>query len=224
MDKIRVLVADDHPAFREGLCWFLAEEPDMEIVARAEDGEQALHLAMELQPEVVIIDVAMPKVNGIQAAQQIKTALPETSILMLSAFDYESYLLASVRAGAAGYMLKSTPVADLVNAVRMVNRGEALFDYKSISKILDQIVIGDGTINKVSSELHRRELDVLKLAAKGMSNKEIAESLWISERTVQTHMFNIFKKFRVSSRIEAVLHGLHEGWFTLDDIPQREET
>ena len=224
MDKIKVLVADDHPAFREGLCRFLAEEQDMEVVGQPEDGEQTVRLASELKPDVAVIDVAMPKINGIEAARQIKSVSPKTTILMVSAFGYESYLLASIRAGAAGYMLKNAPVSDLVNAVRMVHRGEALFDLKAISKILGQLAVEEGTIKRVPSELHHRELETLKLAARGMSNKEIAESLGISERTIQTHMFNIFKKLEVGSRIEAVLHALQEGWFTLDDLPKREET
>lgn len=224
MEKIKVLVADDHPAFREGLCRFIAEEQDMEVIAQPEDGEQAMQMARELLPDVAVMDVAMPRVNGIEAARQIKTMLPSVTILMLSAFDYESYLLASIRAGAAGYMLKSTPVGDLVNAVRMVYRGEALYDLKTISKIMSQLTIEGDNIKKVPSKLHSRELEVMRLAARGMSNKEIAENLGISERTVQTHMSNIFKRIKVSSRIEAVLYAIQEGWLTLDDLPKREET
>ena len=219
MEKISVLVADDHPAFREGLCRFLGEEEDLEVIAKPADGEQAVRLAKELLPDVAIIDVAMPKLNGIEAAKQIKAACPNTAILMVSAYSYESYLLASLRAKAAGYILKNASLDELINAVRMVHNGEAVFDFKSISKVLGQLTTDEDTERKMLAELHHRELEVLKLAAKGRSNKEIAEELGISERTVQTHMVNIFRKLEVGSRTEAVLHALREGWLNLDDLP-----
>ena len=219
MKKIRVLVADDHPTFREGLCHFLENEKDMEVVARPTDGEETVRLAKELLPDVAIIDVAMPKLNGIEAARQIKAANPTTAILMVSAYAYESYLLASVRVGAAGYLLKTAPVSELISAVRSVISGEAVFDLKGISKILGRLATEPGAESKGLEGLHDREVQILKIAAKGQSNKHIAEKLGISERTVQTHMFHIFKKLEVGSRTEAVLRALREGWLTLDDLP-----
>lgn len=219
MEKIRVLVADDHPVYREGLCRFLGEEGDIEVVARPEGGEEAVRLAEELRPDVVIIDVAMRPLNGIDAARQIKSISPDTAILMLSAFGYESYLLSSLHAGAAGYMLKNARINDIISAVRMLFRGEAVFDLKGISGILGRLQ-GEGDYRQRQFvELHSREVEVLKLAAKGMTNKEIATNLGISERTVQTHIFNILRRLGVGSRTEAVLHALREGWFTLDDLP-----
>ncbi len=219
MNKIKVLVADDHPTFREGLCHFLTEEKDMEVVAKAADGEETVRLAKQLLPDVAIIDVAMPKLNGIEAARQIKAACPTTAIFMVSAYGYESYLLASVRAGAAGYLLKNAPVGELISAVRSVRSGEAVFDLKAIGKILARVATEEGGERKGLGRLHQRELQILKIAAKGLSNKHIAEQLGIGERTVQTHMFNIFRKLEVGSRTEAVLHALREGWLTLDDLP-----
>lgn len=218
MKRIKVLVADDHPAFREGLCRFLEEDKDLEIVARPEDGEETVRLAKELLPDVAMIDVAMPKLNGIEAARQIKEACPETAILMLSAFGYQSYLVASLRAGAAGYMLKNTPIDDLISAIRLVHSGEGVFDLKTISTVLAQVTADNGAERKVLASLHRRELEVLKLVAKGTKNKKIGEELNISQRTVQTHLVNIFRKLKVSSRTEAVLHALREGWIVLDDL------
>lgn len=216
--KIRVLVADDHPAFREGLCRFLEEQPDIEVIARAQDGEEAVRLAEELVPDVAILDIAMPEVDGIKAAQQINVTCPTTAVLMLSAFDYESYVLASMRAGAAGYMLKSSPVIELISAVRLLHTGEAVFDMKTVSQVLRHL--GDGEAGKESPlELHQRELEVLRLAARGASNREIGEELGISERTIQSHMVNIFRKLGVGSRTEAVLHALREGWINLNDLP-----
>ena len=219
MERIKVLVADDHPAFREGLCRLLEEEGDLEVVARAADGEEALRLAKELLPDVAIIDVAMPEVNGIEAAKQIKASCPATAILIVSAYRYESYILASLRAGAAGYLLKNAPLRELINAVRFVHAGEAVFDLKATSSILRRLVADNAEERRRLRRLQHRELEVLRTAAKGMSNKEIAAELVISERTVQTHMVNIFKKMGVSSRIEAVLRALKEGWLSVDDLP-----
>lgn len=219
MKKIRVLVADDHPVFQEGLCRLLEAENDIEVVAKAATSEETVRLAKDLMPDVAIIDVAMPSFNGIEAARQIKGACPTICILMLSAFGYESYLLASLRAGAAGYLLKTTPPRELVSAVRSVDTGEAVFNMKAISKTLRHLTAEESEQKKGAGELHHRELEVLKLAAKGMSNAKIATELCISDRTVQTHMFNIFGKLTVGSRTEAVLRALREGWLTLDDLP-----
>ena len=219
METIKVLVADDHPAFREGLCHFLENEKGLEVVAKATDGEEAIRLSKELLPDVAIIDVAMPKVNGIEAARQIKAACPATAILMLSAYGYESYLLTSLRLGVAGYVLKDAPVSELISTVRLVHIGEAVFDLKAISKVLDHLGTDGAGARRGLGEIHPRELQVLKSAAKGISNKAIAEELHISERTVQTHMVSIFRKLKVGSRTEAVLHALREGWLNLDDLP-----
>jgi DNA-binding NarL/FixJ family response regulator len=217
--KIKVLVADDHPVFREGLCRLLEDEKDIEVVAQAADGKEAIKLAKELLPDVAIIDVVMPGVGGIEATRQIKAACPATAILMVSAYAYEAYILASLQAGAAGYLLKNALSSQLVNAIRLVHGGEAVFNFKAISKSMRRIIGDKGELKGSLEGLHRRELEVLKLAAKGLSNKEIAAELFISERTVQTHLVNIFRKLKVGSRTEAVLHALKEGWLTLDDLP-----
>jgi DNA-binding NarL/FixJ family response regulator len=219
MDKIRILIADDHPTFRDGLCRFIAEESDLEIVGKAINGEEAVRLAKELTPDVAILDVAMPKLNGIEAAKQIKAIYPGIAILMISAFKYESYMLASLRAGAAGYVIKTAPIGDIINSIRLVNTGEAVFDMKVVSNLLSRIATEEGRTKKGLARLQNRELEVLKLAAKGMSNSQIATELVISKRTVQTHMVNIFKKLEVGSRTEAVLHALREGWLIPDDLP-----
>ena len=219
MEKTKVLVADDHPAVREGLCRALEAEEDIEVIAQAVNGEEAVSLAKELELDVAIIDAAMPGLSGIDAARQIKEYCPMIAILILSAYDYRSYVLAALRAGVAGYLLKSTPLNDIVSAVRMVHNGEAVFDLKVVADILPRL---GNTTDKSSvhlGELHGRELEVLKLAAKGISNREIARQLYIGERTIQTHFVNIFRKLRVGSRTEAVLHALKNGWLTLDDLP-----
>jgi two-component system, NarL family, response regulator LiaR len=218
LGKIRVLVADDHPVFQEGLCRLLTEEEDIEVVARAASSEDAIAKAVQFKPDVAILDVAMPRSNGIAAAKQMRLDCPETAVLMISAFDNQPYILASIDAGAAGYLLKNTAPRELIAAVRAVNKGEAVFDLKALSSAVNQFRGAHGEKNG-SGRLHTRELDVLKLAAKGMSNKEIAKQLVISDRTVQAHMVNIFRKLNVNSRFEAVLHALRDHWFTLDELP-----
>jgi len=219
MGKIRVLIADDHPVFREGLCHLVEREEDLQCVATAANGEEAVRLAKEVLPDVAVIDIAMPNLNGIEAARQIKISCPTTAILMVSAFGYESYVLASLRAGAAGYLLKSAAPQELCNAIRSAYAGEAVFDLKAASKILARLAAEKGEDQRGLEELQPRELEVLKLAAKGMTNKQIAERLFVSGRTVQSHLVNIFRKLRVGSRTEAVLRALREGWLTLDDLP-----
>lgn len=219
MNKIKVLIADDHPAFREGLSRLLSAEEDLEVVAQAADGQETVSLAKELVPDVIIIDVAMPKLNGIEAAKQIKEACPNTAILMVSAYGYESYVLAALQARAAGYLLKNTPVREIISAIRSAHLGQAVFDFKIVDKIMRRVATErmDGT--RGPGGLHQRETQVLKLVAKGMSNKEVAQELVISERTVQTHLVKIFRKLGVSSRTEAVLRSLKEGWLNPDDLP-----
>ena len=219
MEKIKLLIADDHPPFREGLSKLLEEEPDMEVVAKPADGDEAVNLAKQLQPDVAILDVAMPKLNGIEAAKQIKAACPNTAILMISAYGYEPYLLASLQAGATGYLLKSSPLRELISAVRSVHSGQAVFDLKAVGKVLDRLAVNQGGEVVSRQRLQSRELQVLRLTAKGISNKEIGKELKISDRTVQTHLIRIFRKLGVSSRTEAVLRALREGWLTLDELP-----
>jgi len=224
MKKIKILIADDHPSFREGLCRLLNEQEDMDVVAVASDGQETIGMTEELLPDVVIIDVSMPKTNGIEAARQIKQTCPNTSILMVSAYSYEAYVLASIRAGASGYLLKNAPVGQLISAVRLVNTGEGVFNLKATGKILSRMATDKNKKEASLTELRDREAEILGLAAKGMTNKEIAEQLFISERTVHTHLTNIFIKLKVSSRTEAVLYALREGWLTLEDLSRRYET
>jgi len=224
METIKIMVVDDHPAFRDGLSRLLQEEADLEVVATPGDGEQAVELAVKLKPNVIVMDISMPKMNGIEAAKIIKANNPGIAILMVSAYSYQSYVLAALRAGAAGYLLKNAPLQELMKAIRMIYTGEGVFDMKVTGNLLRRLAEDKGERRKDVEELHPRELEVLTLAAKGSGNKEIAGELEISERTVQTHLVNIFRKLRVSSRTEAVLQGLRQGWLTLDDLPINPET
>ncbi len=216
--KINILIADDHPAFREGLACLLRDESDFAVVSVAGDGEEAVESAKRLRPDVAIMDISMPKLNGIGAALQIRTMCPSTAVLILSAYSYQSYTLEVLRAGALGYLPKNTPLNKLFNAIRMVHSGEAVFNLKAIDKVLARFSPGRIEERKYPHELHTREVQVLKQVAKGISNKGIAGQLGISERTVQTHLVNIFNKLHVNSRTEAVLCSLKEGWLSPEDL------
>ena len=218
MEKIKVLIADDHPAFREGLAQLLNREEDIEVIAEAPDSQQAVALAEELQPDVALIDVAMPGINGIEAAKQMRNISPQTAIIMLTAYDYQAYILTCLRIRAAGYLLKSSPVAEIINAIRTTYSGHGVFNLKVLSSAMQRWA-GEKSDEKFTLEgLHERELQIIRLVAKGMSNREIARQLIISERTVQTHVHKIFEKLGVSSRTEAVLYCLKEGWLTMEDL------
>ncbi|MCR4393392.1 MAG: response regulator transcription factor [Dehalococcoidales bacterium] len=217
MEKIRVIIADNHPAFREGLCRLLSDEKEIEVVGQAGDGEEAVNLARELKPDVAIVDVAMPKMSGIEATKHIKESSPETAVLIVSAFNYQTYILASLRAGAAGYLTKDTPIRELITAVRLAHAGDGIIDRNAANNIIRHL-ISDKNGKKGNLDLYPREIEVLKLTARGMRNKEIARELNISERTVQAHLSNIFSKLEVDSRTEAVLQALKEGWLDICDL------
>lgn len=222
MVKIRVMVTDDHPAFREGLTQLLGEEEDMEVIATPGNGEQALESAKSLKPDVAIMDISMPKLNGIETAKQLGEISPDTAILMISAYNYPSYVLTSLRAGAVGYLMKNASLSKIISAVRMIHSGDSVFDLKVTGKILCRLAAGKVEMDQ-DQELHPRELQVLDLAAQGKGNKEIGNQLSISERTVQTHMVNIFRKLQVNSRTEAIIKALKEGWLILDELTAKEE-
>ena len=221
MDKIKILIADDHAVVREGTRHILEQEPDLEVVAEAGDGEEAVRLATGCKPDVAIIDVAMPKVDGIEATKQIKALYPSVAVLILSAYDDDQFVFSLLEAGAAGYLLKSIRGRELVDAVRAVYAGESVLHPAVARKVLSRFVPAPGkpARRELTEVLSKREIDVLKLAARGLSNGDIANELCLSLRTVQAHLGHIFNKLQVSSRTEAVVRALKEGWVTLDDVP-----
>jgi DNA-binding NarL/FixJ family response regulator len=211
---IRVLIADDQPLFRRGLNVVLHTEERIDVIAEAEDGEEAIQKAEELAPDVVLMDVRMPKVNGIQAARAIRDLVPSTKILMLTVSDEEDDLFQAIKAGANGYLLKEVSVEEVAEAVRAVVQGQTLITPSMASKLLNEFVNLDRRVNEKqqlpSPTLTTRELEVLKLVAKGMSNREIADELYISENTVKNHVRNILEKLHLHSRMEAVIYAVKE--------------
>ena len=217
---IRILIADDHAVVREGTRRILEQEEDLQVVAEAVDGEEAVKLATELRPDVAIIDISMPNLDGIGATRKIKELCPAINVLILSVYDDDQFVFSLLEAGAAGYLLKSVSSRELIDAVRAVNAGESVLHPSVARKVLDRFVpTPDGLKHRVPFEaLSEREKEILKLATGGLSNKEIADRLCISIRTVQGHLTHIFNKLQVGSRTEAVVKGLKEGWVNLDDI------
>ncbi|MCK4724013.1 MAG: response regulator transcription factor [Dehalococcoidia bacterium] len=221
MAKIKILIADDHAVVREGTRRILEQDQRLEVVAEAADGEEAIRLATNLKPDVAIIDIAMPNIDGIEATRQIKALCPDTTVLILTAYDDDQFIFSLLEAGAAGYLLKSVRGRELIDAVRSVHAGESVLHPAIARKVLNRFVPSSGKPIKEESldVLSQREMEVLKLAARGLSNQDIAEELCLSMRTIQGHLGHIFNKLQVSSRTEAVIRALKEGWVTLDDIP-----
>jgi two-component system, NarL family, response regulator LiaR len=220
MNKIKVIIADDHALFREGTHSLIGHEKDMEVIGEASDGEEAIKLVTELHPHVVLMDIAMPKVNGIEATKRIKADFPSTAVLILTAYDNDQYIVALLEAGAAGYLLKNVSGSDLVNAIRAVHAGEAVLHPAIAKKVFNRLgsTAREAEEPPQVDELSEREMQILRLAAKGMSNQDIAVQLYLSRRTVQAHLANIFRKMDVGSRTEAVLKALRKNWLGLDDL------
>ena len=221
MNKITILIADDHAVVREGTRRVLEQEQDLEVVAEAGDGEEAVRLAANFKPDVAIIDIAMPKLDGIEATKQIKAFCPDITVLILTAYDDDQFIFSLLEAGAAGYLLKSVRGRELVDAVRAVHAGESVLHPSVARKVLNRFVpiFGKPKEREPSEVLSEREMEVLRLATRGLSNQDIARELYLSVRTVQGHLGHIFNKLQVSSRTEAVVYALKEGWVTLDDVP-----
>ena len=216
-DPIRVLIADDHALFRRGLEMVLADEPDIELVGQASDGAEAVARAGEFLPDVVLMDIRMPKTSGIEAARAMKESAPSAKIVMLTISDEEEDLFEAIRSGASGYLLKDIPLDEVADAVRAVHGGQSLINPSMAGKLLTEFA----TLARRDSEEERpqqvpapkltdREMEVLKLVARGMNNRDIAKELFISENTVKNHVRNILEKLQIHSRMEAVMIAVRE--------------
>lgn len=217
MEKITILLADDHAVLREGMRRLLEQHKDMVVLAEAADGEQAVKLVADILPNVVLMDIVMPGLNGVEATKLIKKQNPGTAVLILTAYEDERYILGLLEAGVAGYLLKSATGEEIVKAIRAVHAGESVLHPSVMAKLLARAARSFTELipQPGKSELTEREMSVLQLAARGMSNKEIAQQLNLAMPTIKAHLVNIFNKMGVASRTEAVLLALKKGWVRL---------
>ncbi len=210
MNKIRLLLADDHPVVRDGLRGMLASQLDIEIVGEAEDGVAAVRLTAQLVPQVVLMDLRMPVLDGVSAIREIKANQPDVQVLVLTTYDSDADILPAVEAGATGYLLKDCSREELFRAIRAAAHGEAVLAPAVAARLMGQIRA------PAEEKLSEREIEVLQLVAEGSSNREIAKSLHISQATVKSHLINIFGKLGVSDRTAAVTCALQRGFLHLE--------
>jgi NarL family two-component system response regulator LiaR len=220
MPKITILLAEDHVVVRESIRQLLEREAGFEVIGEASDGEEAVDMARRLKPDVIIMDISMPNLNGIEATRQIKALHPPAAILILTAYDYEQYIFPLLEAGAAGYLLKDVGSRELIEAIQTVHRGEAVLHPTVARKVMERLrqPKTEPTGERVSDLLTKRETIILKMAAKGLSNIEIGKGLHLSVRTIESHLGSIFNKLGVGSRTEAVIKAMKKGWFTLEEL------
>jgi NarL family two-component system response regulator LiaR len=213
---IRVLIADDHPIIRDSLRTLIETEPNLKLVGEAVDGEEAVRKTLKLKPDVILMDLVMPVKDGLQAIGEIKNALPDVSILVLTSFSDEDKVFPAIRAGALGYLLKDSSPQELLKAIYDVHRGEASL-HPSIAIQLIREINRPSDLPPVENPLSERELEVLKLVAQGLTNQEIAARLVRSEWTIRTHVRNILGKLHLANRTQAALFALREGLADLEE-------
>lgn len=220
MGHIRILIADDHALVRQGTIHLLKDDSEIEVVAEADDGEAAVELAAKYKPDVALVDIAMPKLDGIEVTSQIKALCPETKVLILSAYDEDQFVFRLIEAGADGYLLKNIHSHELIEAIRALYLGDSVL-HPSIARKVVGHLSSNNKKHKGKEPLKvltEREEQILKLIMQGSSNKEIAAKLGLSTRTVEGHMAQTFNKLGVNTRIGAMVYALKEGWVSIDDI------
>ncbi len=213
---VRVLIAEDHAVVREGTRRILERDPLVETVGEAEDGAQAVSLAAELQPDIVLLDLRLPVLSGIDAVSRIREVSPRTRVLILSAYDDDDYVFAALEAGAAGYLLKTAHGSEVIDAIHSVHRGDVVLHPIIAAKLVRARLAERQHSGQAEDTLTDREDDILRLAAKGLRNKDIARDLGLSTRTVEGHLSHIFAKLGVSSRTEAIIFGASHHWYKLE--------
>jgi two-component system, NarL family, response regulator LiaR len=223
--KIRVLLADDHAVLRESLRHFLEEESEFEVVAEASNGEDAVNLTVELNPDIIIMDISMPGLNGIEATRQIKSRCPRVAILALTVHNDNEYVYGIMKAGATGYLVKTVSASEVIHAIRLLIAGETVLSPSVSQQIFkDQLAQDDRNLNtSVTETLTARELEMLRLVAKGTSNKDIALKLGLSLNSVKSYLTTIFLKLNVRSRTEAVVISFSRGILTEDDLKKKSD-
>ena len=222
--KIRIVVADDHPIFRDGLCKLLALEEDFEVVAQAEDGRQVLEVLQQLEPDILLLDLKMPGLDGLGTLQRLQAVKNRTRVIVLTASDDKNEFVQAMRLGTSGIVLKQTATELLIKSIRKVHAGEIWLDSHTTAAVIRQFVAADETPPPLApaspgrererSPLSQREREIVALVAQGFKNKEMAEKMFISEQTVKNHLHNIFDKLGVSDRLELALYAIHNNLHT----------
>jgi DNA-binding NarL/FixJ family response regulator len=222
MKKLKILLADDHKMLREGLRALLHSHPGMQVVGEAANGKEVLQKAADLKPDVVIMDLSMPELNGLQATALLKAKCPQIKVVALTAHDDESYLSQVCKAGAAGYVLKRSAGEELIKAIEIVAKGGLCFEASLASKALARQMSGAGPKREAPAhDLSDREKEVLRLVAWGYSNKEIADELNVSVKTIETYKIRVGEKLGLRSRAQLVQYALRQGWLSEEQAPQR---
>ncbi len=221
-ENIRILIADDHAVVRRGLRALIDTEPNMEVVGEASDGVEAVDQARELQPDVILLDMVMPRKSGPEVIAEIKDQNPSVRILVLTSFAQDDQVFPAIKAGALGYLLKDSSPADLIQAIHNVHQGESSL-HPSIARMLIAELSQPSSMPPSADPLTDREVEVLKLVAQGLSNEDIARSLVISDRTVGKHVSNLLEKLHLANRTQAALYALREGLASLDAVDQEPE-
>jgi DNA-binding NarL/FixJ family response regulator len=225
-DSIQILIAEDHALFRQGVRRVLSMEPDLQVTGEAQDGKEAIMLAQKLQPDVILMDINMPKQNGLQATRDIKSAMENVAIIVLTAYDDEEQLFLALRSGASAYFSKEVLPDTLINAIRVVSQGkyvvgEQIMDHQQLHRWLlrrfEDLALNGGEDGKTLMPLTSREMEILEHITRGASNKAIAQALGISQQTVKNHMSSILRKLSVADRTEAAVLALRRGWIRLQD-------
>jgi DNA-binding NarL/FixJ family response regulator len=210
--KIKVLIADDHHVVRRGLLFFLKTQRDIEVIGEAKNGKEAVELVAELEPDVVLMDLSMPEMDGVMATKAIREMNETVKIIILTSYADQDHVIPAIRAGASGYQLKDIEPDELVETIRDVLKGESKLHPKVTSHVMTHLSMGETQKASKISDLTKREKDVLNELAKGKSNKEIASSLFITEKTVKTHVSNILAKLQLSDRTQAALYAVKNGY------------
>ncbi len=210
-EKITLLITDDHLVVRQGLRAFLETQPDLEIVGEAVSGEEAIALGQEHAPDVALMDLLMPGIGGIEATRQLKQLSPRTQVIILTSFHEDSQILPAIQAGALSYLLKDVKPAELITAIRKAARGEVVLHPFVAARLMQTLHSASSPTEGVTTELSKRELEVLRLIAEGISNADIAERLFISEKTVKSHVSNILSKLHLADRTQAAVYAWRKG-------------
>ena len=216
--KIKVLVVDDHAVVREGVKMVLETDPELRVVGEAASGEEAIDLVRQLEPDVVVMDIGMPGLSGFEATRRIRESRPDVNVLALTVHDSEAYVFQMLQAGAVGYVLKRSEAPEVIRAVKAAHRGEALL-HPSVAKLLiqDYLTRAERGEEVTYDQVSDREREILKLIAEGLTNKEIAEKLFLSVKTVQAHRANLMRKLGLHDRVELVKYALRKGIVGLDE-------